>query len=189
MENTRKLKIQGIVTRRLYDKDGNPIKMFQENKLWDFLKRFFNLDIKIPFITGRWTFEPVIKNNITNVGLSRIASLIIGEQIGGAAINPFTYLAIGTGTASETGLGAEITTGGGARASATVSTVTTWVTGDTAQAVHEWTFTDDFVITEEGWFNALSGGDQLAFRNFSAVSVESGNKFEVTHQIVVAESV
>lgn len=185
----KKITVHGIVTRRLYDKDGNPVKMFQENKFWDFLNGLFKLDIKIPFITGKWTLEPVVYNDITNVGLSRIAGLIVGELVGGVAINPFTYLAIGTGTATSAGLESEIATGGGARAAGEISTITTSVTDDTAQIVNEWTFTSPFAITEEGWFNAASSGDLLAFRNFSAVNVESGNKFEVTHQIVVAESV
>jgi len=184
----KKVAVHGIVTRRLYDKDGNPIKMFQENKVWDFLNGLFKLDIKIPFITGKWTLEPIVHNDITNTGLSRIAGLIIGEQVAEADIEPFTYLAIGTGTATASGLGAEIATGGGARAAGEISTVTTTTTDDTAQIVEEWTFTASFAITEEGWFNAASSGDLLAFRNFSAVNVESGNKFEVTHQIVVAES-
>lgn len=184
----KKVAVHGIVTRRLYDKDGNPIKMFQENKFWDFLNGLFKLDIKVPFITGRWTLEPIVHNDITNTGLSRIAGLIVGEQVAAADIDPFTYLAIGTGTATASGLGAEITTGGGERAAGEISTVTTTTTDDTAQIVEEWTFTASFAITEEGWLNAASDGDLLAFRNFSAVNVESGNKFEVTHQIVVAES-
>jgi len=188
MEN-KKVVVHGIVTRRLYDKDGNPVKMFQENKVWEFFNNLFHLDLKIPFITGRWTLEPIVHNDITDTGISRIAGLIVGEKVDEASINPFTYLAIGTGTATSAGLGEEITTGGGARAAGEPSLVTTTTTDDTSQIVHEWTFTSSFAITEEGWFNAASGGDLLAFRNFSAVNVESGNKFEVTHQIVVAESV
>jgi hypothetical protein len=184
----KKIGVHGIVTRRLYDKDGNPVKMFQENKFWDFLNGLFNWDIKIPFVTGKWTAEPIVCNDITDTGLSRIAGLIVGEQVGEADIEPFTYLAIGTGTATASGLGSEIDSGGGERAAGEISTVTTATTDDTAQIVEEWEFTSSFAITEEGWFNDASAGDLLAFRNFSAVNVENGNKFEVTHQIVVAES-
>lgn len=188
MEN-KTCSVRGVVTRRLYDKEGNPIRMFQENKFWEILKGIFNLDIKIPFITGNWTVEPIVHNTITNTGLSRIAGLIVGALVLETPINPFTYLAIGEGTASSSGLGDEITTGGGARATGVISTTTTSVADDTAQIVKEWEFSAPFAITEEGWFNAASTGDLLAFRNFSAVNVESGNKFEVTHQIVVAEDV
>jgi hypothetical protein len=186
MEN-KKVAIRGIVKRRLYDKDGNPVRMFQENRFWEFLNGAFKWDVKIPFITGRWTLDPIVHNDITNTGLARIAGLIVGALVSEAAIDPFTYLAIGISTATSSGLGSEITTGGGARAAGQISTVQTTIANDTAQIVKEWEFSDSFAITEEGWFNASSGGDLLAFRNFSAVNVESGNKFEVTHQIVVAE--
>ena len=63
MEN-KKVVVHGIVMRRLYDKDGNPVKMFQENKVWEFFNNLFHLDLKIPFITGRWTLEPIVHNDI-----------------------------------------------------------------------------------------------------------------------------
>ena len=108
---------------------------------------------------------------------------------GSGAESAFTYIAIGTGTASasasDTALGTEITTGGGARASATVSRVTTDVTNDTAQAVVTFNFTSGFAVTETGLFNASSSGTMLNRQVFSAVNVTSGDSLQVTIKIDV----
>lgn len=180
MKTKNGVSLQGIVTRRLYDKNGNPLKMFRENKLWKSIKKLFNLDLKIPYITGIWTTEAIRSNTIVPASLANVAGLLVGTET-----DPFIYLGLGIGTATASGLASEIVTGGGEIAEATASLVTTTETNDTAQLVYEWTFSDSFAITEEGIFNASSGGDMLAYQNFSAVNVESGNKFEVTHQIVV----
>lgn len=174
------ISVRGVVTRRLSDKDGNPLKMFSENAIWRFLKNTFGLDLRVPFITGNWTTEPIKHNAIVPDSLANVAGLLCGAET-----DPFKFLAIGIGTATPAGLGSEIVTGGGEAAEATVSLVTTSVTNDTAQLVHEWTFTAPFAITEEGVFNAVAAGDPLAYQNFAAVNVVSGNKFEVTHQIVM----
>jgi len=181
MKNAQKFAVRGIVTRRLYDEDGNPKKMFRENKFWEFLSSAFKLDLKIPFITGVWTTEPIVHNDITPAGLAAVAGMIIGN-----AVDEFKYLALGTGTATASGLDAEITTSGGERAPGTLSLETLDETDDTAQIVNEWTFSGDLTITEEGLFNgatAGSPGTMLAYRNFSAIGVENGNKLEITHQI------
>lgn len=172
--------LKGVVTRRLYSKDGTPLKMFKENALWRFLNKVFKVDWRMPFITGNWTDKPIKNNTIVPAALANVAGLLCGTDV-----LPFKYLAIGIGTSNATGLGSEIVTGGGEAAEATASLVTTTVANDTAQLVHEWTFTDTFAITEEGVFNAVAAGDILAFQNFAAVNVVSGNKFEVTHQIVM----
>ena len=181
MESQNNIAVRGIVTRRLFDASGKPKKMFKENAIWELIKETFNLDLKIPLITGYWTTKPIVHNTITAAGLAKVAGMIIG-----VATDPFLYLGIGTGTSTASGLTTEITTGGGERALGTESQVTTTEADDTAQVIHEWTFSDTFAITEEALYNAAVAGDVLAYRNFSAVNVESGNKFEVTHQIVVA---
>jgi hypothetical protein len=181
MDTKSKIGVRGIVTRRLLDKDGNPLPLFRENFLWDLLNKIFHWDIKIPFITGRWTLKPIVKNTITTTGLAKVAGLIVGE-----VTDPFIYLALGIGTATNAGLGSEIVDGGLERAEATVSQVTTTETNDTGQLVYEWTATGSYAITEEAIYDAAAAGNCLAYRNFSAVNVESGNKFEITHQVVVA---
>jgi len=124
-------------------------------------------------------------NLITDAGKAGMASRLNGS----GAESAFTYIGIGTGTASagasDTALGSEITTGGGARASATVSRVTTDVTDDTAQAVVTFNFTAGFAVTETALFNASSAGTMLNRQVFSAVNVTSGDSLQVTIKIDV----
>ena len=119
---------------------------------------------------------------ITNVGKAQGAGLL-----NGVVTSPFTYLAIGIGTAApavtDTALASEISTGGGARAAATCTRVTTTVTNDTAQLYKEWTFTASFAVTECGAFDAASAGNMLFRQTFTAKNVESGDKFQLTAKI------
>ncbi len=121
-------------------------------------------------------------NLITNVGHAAAN----GRMSNQGSYNPFIYLAIGTGTtaaaATDTALQTEITTGGGARASATATQVTTSVTNDTTQLVHTWTFTSTFAVTEEGILDAALAGNLLAHQVFTAINVNSGDSLQVTHK-------
>lgn len=124
-------------------------------------------------------------NVITNTGLAEVSSLILTDNPGSATA--FDYIAIGTGTTSETAtdtqLEAEITTGGGERAAATGTQVTTTVTNDTAQLQHTFSFTSSFAVTETGIFNAATGGDMLCRKTFSAVNVASGDSLQITYKV------
>jgi hypothetical protein len=79
-------------------------------------------------------------------------------------------------------LESEITTSGGARASASVSLVTTDTAGDTAQLQNTFNFTTGgtFAICESGVLNAASTGTLLAHQVFSAINVASGDSLQVT---------
>jgi len=125
------------------------------------------------------------RNLVVSAGKAEVAGLINDVVSGG-----FTYLAIGTGTtasaAGNTALEAEITSGGGERAAATCSRVTTTVTNDTAQMVHQWTFTASFSVTESGPFDAATAGVLLARQTFSAINVVDTDKLEVTWKIQVS---
>ena len=94
----------------------------------------------------------------TNAGFVELAKHATGT---GSPV-AWTYMALGTGTgqdASDTTLATENTASNGLqRASATVSTVTTTVTGDTAQWVKTFTSTATVTITEAGIFNHASAG-------------------------------
>ena len=133
---------------------------------------------------GKVLREETIDNLIVNAGKAEAAGLLNGVTSGA-----FTYLAIGIGTtpaaAGDTTLGSEITTGGGARAAATCSRVTTTVTNDTAQWVHEWTFSSTFAVTEAGIFDAAAAGNLLSRQVFSAYNVVSGGKLEITWKVQV----
>ena len=106
----------------------------------------------------------------TNAGFVELA-----KRATGAASDAWTYMALGTGTgpgnndgATSTTLKAENTTSNGLqRASASVSTVTTTVTGDTAQWLKTFTSTATVTITEAGIFNQSSGGDMLVVGDLS----------------------
>jgi len=122
------------------------------------------------------------EDTVTRVGKAQAAGLL-----NGVVTTPFTYLAIGTGTTAsadtDTALQAEITTGGGARAAATCTRVTTTVTNDTAQLYKEWTFTASFAVTECGAFDAASAGNMLFRQVFAVKNVESADKLQLTAKI------
>ena len=98
----------------------------------------------------------------------------------------FTYLAVGIGTtapaAGNTALETEITDSGLARASATVSRVTTTVSNDTAQLDKTWNVTGTKAVTEAGAFNAASSGTLLGRQTFSAVNVANGDTLQVIYK-------
>lgn len=170
-------KIKGTVTRRLFDtKRFNKVKelafkglikskeqmeryldwaskpMFAENFLWSIFKKLFNVDLKIPFITGQWTNQAIKANLVVTVGKQAVA-----QQLGGTTTAPMTAIAIGIGitgaVVGNTTLESEITTGGGGRGAASVSNATTTVTGDTEKWIKTFTFTSGFAVTEEGVLN------------------------------------
>jgi len=164
--------------------DGQIKKLWQENRLGKFLRLHLS-ELRIPVITGNWGDKMENHNLVVDAGKAGVASRINGAGAEAA----FTFVAIGTGTvaaaAGDTTLGAEITTGGGARAAATASRVTTDVTNDTARLVLTYSFTASFAVTESGAFNASSAGVMLARQVFSAINVVSGDSLEVTWNIDV----
>jgi hypothetical protein len=165
--------------RILLDKAAKP--QFANNGLWKLLYKLFNVDVKIPFLTGLWTTRAIRHNTITDVGLK-----VIADQLGGTTTVPVTAVAIGEGSPTPTALGSEVTTGGGARGAATVSNTTTDVTGDTEQWIKTFNFSATFAITEEALLdNNTSGGKMLASQSFSAVPVSDGDSLQITHQVQV----
>lgn len=182
-----RFKLKMNVEYVLRDKDGNIKPLFQENKLTRFLlkKGFINplsniFNSPLSFLFGQWGQSKIISNLVVDAGKAGVASRINGA--GGEAA--FTYIAIGTGAvaaaAGDTTLGAEITTGGGARAAATASRVTTDVTNDTARLVLTFNFTATFAVTESGVLNAAAAGVLLARQTFTAVNVVNGDSLQVT---------
>ena len=176
--NTREVNTE-IVLR---DARGNIKQLWNETRLGKFLRKRFDFTNRIPYLTGFYASSLLTHNLITNVGHAGAN----GRMSNQGSYNPFIYLAIGTGTnaasATDTALQTEITTNGGARASATASQVTTSVTNDTTQLVHTWTFTGSFAVTEEGILDAASTGNLLARQVFSAVNVVSGDSLQDTHK-------
>ncbi|MCL4405227.1 hypothetical protein M1295_01465 [Patescibacteria group bacterium] len=171
---------------RLTDKDGKPKKLFQDNRLFTYLMKkgivspFFP---KIPFLLGRWSDKKVVRNLVTNAGFALNAGLLCGSGSPAAV----TYIALGTGTTAaavtDTALQTEIATGGLARASATVSLITTSVANDTAQLFHTFSATASFALTESGILNAAASGTLFAHQVFSVVNVNNGDNLQITWKI------
>jgi len=135
------------------------------------------------FVGGKRVHYQRIKGRCpTNAGFAAVAGLV-GNT---GSVNPFTYLALGTGSTAaaptDTALEAEITDTGLARASATVSRVTTTVTNDTLQLLKEWTATGVKILREIGAFNAASAGDMLARKVFAALTTEDTMVVKMTYK-------
>lgn len=131
---------------------------------------------------GKEINRVILSNLVVDTGRAGAASRLNGA----GSESAFTYIAIGTGTTAvtvaDTALIAEITTGGGARASATCARVTTDTTNDTAQMQKTFTFTLPFAVTETGVFNASTAGTMLNRAVFSALNLISGDQLTVIHQ-------
>jgi osmotically-inducible protein OsmY len=191
------------VSYQLRGADGKVKRLFQTNKLGDFILRVIrkyadresatkierNLalyGIRIPLITGRWTEEMRKRNLVTNAGKAGAAS-----RLNGAGAEPaFTYIAMGTGTtapaAGDTTLQTELSGSGLARANASASRVTTSVTNDTAQLQNTFNVTGTVAVTESGILNASSGGVLLCRQTFSAINVVNGDSLQVTWKVQVS---
>lgn len=158
--------------------DKSRKKLFADNALWRFLKKNFDLDLAIPFLTGYYTTRALKGNLVTNAGHAGYAG-----QIGGSTSTAFTAMAYGTGTTAaavtDTALQTEV-----ARAASTISRVTTSVTNDTFRSVHTFTAGGTQAITEEGLLdNNVSGGNLLAHQVFSAVNMVLNDTLQFTHSI------
>jgi len=107
---------------------------------------------------------------ITSHGINRVMAMIGGVE----TVNPFKYLAIGTGTttasASDTALENEID-----RGEATVT-----LNDNELQFVHTFSFSASQAITEMGIFNASTGGDILTRSTFGAINVSNGDSLQIT---------
>lgn len=179
---TDKSKIKGELTFKVRDQWGRTKKLWQENWLGKIIRKTLGVDLQGISFLGRWTDRLVFNNLVVNAGLAGMASRCNGS--GGESA--FTYLAVGTGTtapaAGNTALETEIVDSGLARASATVSRVTTSVTNDTAQLDKTWNVTGTKAVTEAGAFNAASNGTMLGRQTFSAVNVANGDTLQVIYK-------
>lgn len=153
MSNNEIMKHKGVVTYELRDKEGH-IKETRE-----------------------------IPNLIVNAGKAAMAGLFLED----VAVDAFDYIALGTGTtaaaAGDTALESEITTGGGERAQATGTRMTTAVTNDTSQLEATFNFTGSHAVTESGVFNASSSGDMAARQVFDVLNVSNGDQLTVRWRI------
>jgi hypothetical protein len=111
------------------------------------------------------------KNVVTNDGIGAVVRLVFA----GLTEDKFGYLAIGTGTTPEsvtdTALQSELK-----RKAASVTQLTTTITGDTAKLEAEFSSADGLTgtatISESGIFNAPSGGILLARKTFPGIPLD-----------------
>ena len=152
-----KMKVKGIVSYVLTDKDGNVKE------------------------------ERIIPNQIQDAGLAAIASLILNGNPGSVDAFDAIAIGSGTGQAvTATTLQNEINSNGGERrhgANVTKSRVTTTKTNDTAQFQTTFTFNGDLAITEAGIFNASAVGDMLAYQDFSVINVANTDNLQITWKV------
>jgi hypothetical protein len=180
------LGMQGIFELRVTKPDGTIRKQFAE---FNWAREFRKAGIALPnisYITGTKRDEVVVRNLVTNAGFAGAAARL-GDD---ATEAKFNYLAVGIGTtaanAADTTLESEIVDSGLARATATVSRVTTTQTDDTHQLVKSWSVSGTKAVTEIGMLNAGAGGVLLGRNVFSAVNVLSGDSFQATYKIKCA---
>jgi hypothetical protein len=111
------------------------------------------------------------KNVVTDAGIGAVVRLVFA----GLTEDKFGYLAIGTGTTpespSDTALQSELK-----RKAASVTQMTTTITGDTAKLEAEFSSVDGLTgtatISESGIFNAATGGILLARKTFPGIPLD-----------------
>lgn len=162
------------------------LKEFYISSMQDNIKVSGVFTLKCYRADGTLKWELKTPNTIMSAGKAALANLA------GNVSSPtaFTYLAVGTSTTAvavnQTALGAEITTGGLARASATVSRVTTTVTNDTLRLEYTWTSSATHAVEEIGIFNAASAGDMLARALTTTKNVISSETLKATYDVTFA---
>lgn len=121
-----------------------------------------------------------INNMIVTVGHQNTQQLATG-QLAQTASTTYKYIAIGTGTTGFSS-GSILLTNEIQRALATVSSVTTSYTNDTAQLVATFNFTASYAVSEAGIFSNPNSGTQYlwAAQSFAAVNVVSGDSIQIT---------
>lgn len=182
---TEKGGVRGTYTIQIKRKDGSIKPLWQENVIGKYIKKLFNKNVNIPFITGMYKNEYKTSNLITNVGLASIADLFAGAT----PINPFKYIALGTGDTApavgDTALGAEITTNGLERTEASSITMS----GNKVVLVEEFTYTGSTAteIKEAGIFNASTEGTMASRSVFTSSKTldENGEKITVSYDLEV----
>ncbi|TDA41335.1 MAG: hypothetical protein DSO07_05130 [Thermoproteota archaeon] len=125
-----------------------------------------------------------LRNIITNAGIASIIRLIFS----GLTDTKFGYLAIGSGTttesATDTALVQEIK-----RKAATITQTTTSISGDTAQVSATFSSSDGLTgtanVCEAGIFNASTGGTMLARKTFTCVSLnwDAGDSITINYYV------
>lgn len=149
----------------------------------DIQKQIGRIDFVLRDKFGNLKEEWSVFNTITNTGKAAMAGLV-GNT---GTVTAFTYLALGTSStaaaATQTALGAEISTNNLARASATISRTTTTQTNDTLNLVYTWTASGSSTVEEIGIFNAASVGIMLGRALTGSTVLVSGDQLQATYTV------
>jgi hypothetical protein len=113
----------------------------------------------------------VIENTITNAGKTRVAQLMCG-----VSTTPFRYIGIGSGTASDSGLGSPI-----AYQQADVNAPTTYARWTTT-----FTMSSNATVTEAVLCDSSTGGTVLSYQNFTGISMVAGEQLTIEWTITVS---
>ncbi len=144
------------------------------------LKGFYRIEHRKA--DGTLLSDQTVQNIFTNAGKAQMA-LLAGDP---TAV-PFTYIAVGTSatavSASDTTLTAEITDTGLARASGTVTRITTSVTNDTYQISKVFTATGTKTVNEVGVFNASSSGTMLSHALTGTKAMQNTDTLTITYTL------
>lgn len=147
------------------------------------LKGFYRLEHRKA--DGTLVSDETVENIFTNAGKAQMALLC-----GDSTATPFTYIAVGTSStavaATDTTLTAEIVDSGFARASGTVTRITTTVTNDTYQISKAFTATGAKTIEEVGVFNASSSGTMLSHALTTTKTMATSDILTVTYSLKFA---
>lgn len=129
---------------------------------------------------GQVIREEKARNLVVNVGKNALAGLFYGES----GVNPFKYVAVGSGTnspqATDTALQSEITGNGLARTLATCSRE-----NNESTLTASWNVTGSATVSESGIFNASSGGTMFARVTFAGLPLVSGDYLELRWKVTV----
>lgn len=164
--------------------------LWKQVKYFDNCRRLDRLDQWRPFrhATGFQNDRGAVV--VTNVGRNWVADKCRDAGSGaGLAASDEVPNKFGWGTGAGTAAVADttlFTEASEARATATLSGVTTTVTGDTLQGVGTITADGTKTITNWGWFTASSGADMIAKGDFSGVPVVLNDAIEFTGKVVFA---
>ena len=149
----------------------------------DFSKATGRIELTVTNPDGSVFAHRKVKNIITNTGKALFAGLV--GNVGGLAA--LGWIATGTSNtaaaASQTALGAEITTNGLQRTATTNSRTTTAVTNDTLSMVATFTVSGSSTVQEIGVFNASSAGIMAGRQVISPLALVSGQQLMATYTI------
>ena len=180
------LGVRGEITLIVRNKNGKIKKIWNENSFGKALREKLGLVLRVPFLCGYFADKMVIRNVLTNTGFTAMALRC------NATGTAFTLLAVGTGStaaaATDTTLGAEISTSGLQRTAAACTQATTTVAGDTSQLDKTWTVPSTVAVTEAGAFNASAAGTMLGRQVFSALNLVANDTLQVIYKFKFASA-